>query len=398
MDTVLKGVKVLDVTHYIAGPYCTKILADYGAEVVKIERPVRGDEGRRLEPFYRDESGTERSGFFHYLNTNKKGITLNLKTDEGQAIFKRLVKNSDILVENFHPRVMSGLALDYSALESINPHLVMVSISNFGHTGPYRDFKATEIVLDAMGGWSAIIGHAEREPLKPGGSQAQFLSGLFGSIAAVSAFYGRHMSGAGQHVDISIMEAVLYIQMNLTSYYDYDEIITKRWGNRVSPVPGGIYACKDGYVGAITVTQEKWVALCEWMGMPELADDPRFRTAENRVANVAELDSILAPWLKNYTEAELLQEGQKRRLPFGIPLSAEKLLKSRHLNERGYFMEVDHPITGKIRYPGPPLKMGEMPYTLTRAPFLGEHNEEIYCGRMGFSANDVAKMSAEGIV
>lgn len=398
MEQVLSGVQVLDLTHYIAGPYCTKMLADYGAEVIKIEKPGNGDDARRLAPFYQDDPDPEKSGFFLYLNTNKKGVTLNLKTDAGREMFKQMVRDTDLLVENFHPRVMPGLGLDYSTLEKINPRLVMISISNFGQTGPYRDFKATEIVADAMGGWSALIGHPDREPLKPGGSQAQFVSGLFGSIAAVSAFYGRQMSGVGQHVDISIMEAVLYIQMNITARYAYDDVVIKRYGNRVEPVPGGIFPCKDGYIGAITVTAEKWVALCEWMDMPELVDDPRFKTSEDRIANIDDLDAIMISWLRNHTEEELLFEGQKRRLPFGIPLSAEKLLKSRHLNERGYYVEVDHPITGKIRYPGPQIRMGELPYELKRAPLLGEHNEEIYCRRMGFSKNDLAKMRKQGII
>jgi crotonobetainyl-CoA:carnitine CoA-transferase CaiB-like acyl-CoA transferase len=204
--------------------------------------------------------------------------------------------------------------------------------------------------------------------------------------------------GTGQHVDISIMEAVLFIQMNITSRYDYDEIITKRWGNHVDPLPGSILPCKDGYIGAITVTQEKWVTLCEWMGKPELVEDPRFKTAENRASYADDLDNILRAWLINYTEEELLKEGQKRRLPFGIPLSTEKLLKSGHLNERGYFVEVEHPATGKILYPGPQIRMGELPYELKRAPLLGEHNEEIYCGQMGFSTEDLEKMKEQGII
>jgi CoA:oxalate CoA-transferase len=398
MEQVLSGVRVLDLTHYIAGPYCTKMLADYGAEVIKIEKPECGDGARRLAPFYQDDPGLEKSGFFLYLNTNKKGVTLNLKTDAGREIFKQMVGDTDLLVENFHPRVMPGLGLSYATLEKINPRLVMISISNFGQTGPYRDFKATEIVADAMGGWSAIIGHPDREPLKPGGSQAQFVSGLFGSIAAVSAFYGQQMSGVGQHVDISIMEAVLYIQMNITARYAYDEVVTKRYGNRVEPFPGGIYPCKDGYIGAITVTQEKWVALCEWMGMPELVDDPRFKTSEDRAANIVDLDTILISWLRNYSEEELLREGQKRRLPFGIPMSAQKLVESRHLNERGYFVGVEHPATGKIRYPGPQIHMGNLPYELRRAPLLGEHNEEIYCGRVGLRKNDLPTMKDQGII
>jgi len=398
MEQVLSGVKVLDLTHYIAGPYCTKMLADYGASVIKIERPVKGDGARRLAPFFKDDPHPEKSGFFLYLNTGKKGITLNLKTEAGRDIFKQLLKDADILVENFSPRVMPALGLDYETLEKINPHLVMTSISNFGQTGPYRDYRATEIVLDGMGGWSTIIGHPDREPLKPGGSQAQFVSGLFGAIASVSAYYGRQVSGIGQHVDISIMDAVLYIQMNLTSNYTYNNVVQKRYGNRVAPFPSGILPCKDGYIGAITVTAEKWPVLCEWMGMPGLVDDPRFLTPADRALNIDELDAIMISWLVDHEQEELLREGQKRGLPFGIPASAKMLLESRHLNERGYFVEVDHPMTGKVRYPGAQVRMGDLPYELRRAPLLGEHNEEIYVGRLGFSKDDLVRLREQGVI
>jgi crotonobetainyl-CoA:carnitine CoA-transferase CaiB-like acyl-CoA transferase len=398
VDKVLSGVKVLDLTHYIAGPYCTKMLADYGAEVIKVEKPGAGDAARRLPPFFKDDPHPEKSGFFLYLNTNKKGITLNLKSEAGKKIFADLVRQSDILVENFSPRVMPSLGLDYETLEKINPRLVMTSISNFGQTGPYRDYKATEIVEDAMGGWSTIIGHADREPLKPGGSQAQFVSGLFGAIGSITAYYGASMCGTGQHIDLSIMDAVLYIQMFPTSSYAYDKVIRKRFGSRTAPFPSGILPCQDGYIGAITVTAQKWPVLCEWMGMPELCEDPRFKTPADRALNIDDLDATMISWLIEHNQEELFREGQKRRLPFGIPASAKQLLESPHLNARGYFMEVDHPLTGKVKYPGAQVKFGDLPYELRRAPLMGEHNEEIYCQRMGYNKSELVRMREQGII
>jgi CoA:oxalate CoA-transferase len=398
MEQVLSGIKVLDLTHYIAGPYATKMLADYGAEVVKIEKPGEGDPGRRLQPFFRDRPHPEGSGFFLYLNTNKKSTTLNLKTEAGRHILARLVREADILVENFRPGVMLSLGINYPALEKINPRLVMVSISNFGQVGPYRDYKATEIVLDGMGGWSTIIGHPEREPLKPGGYQSQFVAGLFGAIASVSGYFGVQMSGVGQQIDLSIMDAVLYIQMNITTQYTYDKVIRKRVGNRVGPYPSGILPCRDGYIGAITVTAEKWPVLCEWMGMPELVDDPRFNTVANRALNIDDLDAIMISWLIEHDREELFHEGQKRRLPFGIPCSTEMLLNSSHLKERGYFVPVNHPTTGEIKYPGPQVKFGDIPYTLGRAPLLGEYNEEIYCERLGYTREELVLFKEQGVI
>ncbi len=166
----------------------------------------------------------------------------------------------------------------------------------------------------------------------------------------------------------------------------------------MNPGLSGIYPCADGYIGLITVTQEKWIALCEWMGKPELVEDPRFKTGEARTANIKDLDAVLGSWVKDQKAEDLLREGQKRRLPFGIPMSTQKLLVSRHLNERRYFVEVDHPVTGKIRYPGRQLQIGDLPYQLKRAPLLGEHNQEIYRGRMGFPDDDLIRMKTEGII
>jgi len=397
-EQALAGIKVLDLTHYIAGPYCTKLLADYGAEVTKIERPNTGDGARRMGPFFGNDPHPEKSGLFLYLNTNKLGITLNLKSETGVKIFRELVEDSDILVENFSPRVMPSLGLDYENLERTNPHLVMTSISNFGQSGPYRDYKATEIVADAMGGWMAIIGDPEREPLKPGGYQAQFVAGLFGAVGTMTAFYGQEMTGIGQHVDISIMDAVLYIQMNITSMYSYNKQIRKRIGNRVWPPPGSILPCKDGYIGAIAVTTQQWKTLCLWIGMPELTEDPRFLTVVDRAEHADELDAILIPWLVEHEQEELLGEAQKRRLPFAVPASTKMLLESQHLKERDYFVEVEHPATGKVCYPGAQFKMDDLPYELKRAPLLSEHNEEVYCRRLGYTKSDLVKLREQGII
>ena len=397
-QTALNGVKVLDLTHQIAGPYCTNLMGDYGAEVIKVERPGVGDGARRMGPFYKNEPHPEKSGFFLYLNTNKKGITLNLKSETGINIFKDLVKESDIVVENFRPGVMQQLGIGYDSLAEIRPGLVMTSISNFGQSGPYRDFKSSEIVADAMGGWMHVVGHPDREPLKPGGSQAQFVGGLFGSIGAMTAFHCQAVSGVGQHVDISLMEAVLFIQMNITSAYSYYEHIITRAGNFVWPPPGTILPCKDGYIGVIAVTDSQWKELCKWMEKPELIEDPLFLTAADRSDNYEMLEFHLLDWLADHETEDLFREAQKRRLPFGIPVNSEKLLQSEHLRERGYFVEVDHPATGKITYPGAQVKMGDLHYELKRAPLLGEHNEEIYCDRLGFGKTDLVKLRESGTI
>lgn len=397
-EQALSGVKVLDLTHFIAGPYCTKLLADYGAEVIKVERPGIGDSTRRMGPFFGDDPHPEKSGRFLYLNTNKKGITLNLKTKAGVGILKKLAADADILVENFSPGVMQRLGLDYEELKKINPRLTVTSISNFGQTGPYRDFKSSELVGDAMGGWMMVVGDPERQPLKPGGSQAQHVGGLFGSVGTMTAFYGSQDTGVGQHVDISLMEAVLYIQMNITSTYSYHEQITKRNGNFVWPPPGSIIPCKDGYIGVIAVTNSQWEKLCDWMGIPELIEDPAFANVVDRTENLDLLLAHIISWAMDYTPDELFREAQKRKIPFGIPASSKMLLESNHLKERGYFVEVDHPATGKVLYPGPQVKMGDLPYELRPAPLLGQHNEDVYCGRLGYSKEDLVRLREQEVI
>ncbi len=392
----LSDVKVLDLTHHLAGPYSTKLLADYGAEVIKVERPGSGDPARGMAPFLDDVPGLDRSGLFLYLNTNKRSLTLNLKSATGVSILKELAKDADILVESFSPRVMPSFGLDYDTLEALNPSLVMTSISSFGQTGPYRDFRATEITADAMGGWMSVIGHPDREPLKTGGNQAQFVSGLMAGIATMTAFHGRDAVG-GQYVDISIMDTVVYIQMNTTQVYAYHQRVTKRLGNIVLPVPGMIMPCRDGHIGVIAVTTSQWQALCEWTGIPELIEIASI----GRVARGQRLDEIqalLLPWLLERDQEDLLREAQSRRIPFGVPSSSQRLLASQHLNQRGYFVEVDHPETGKLRYPGAQVKIGDLHYELQRAPTLGEHNQEIIVDRLGYSRQDLVRLRQQGVI
>lgn len=197
MEMALSDIKVLDLTWYIAGPYCTKLLADYGAEVIKIEKPGCGDPARRMPPFFKDDPDPEKSGLFLHLNTNKRSITLNLKTEAGKDIFKKLVKKADIVVENFSPRVMSSLGLSYAELEKINPMIVMTSISNFGQAGPYRDFKASELVLSAMGSAMRSCGQPDREPLKLYGNVLQYQSGAVSAVATMGTLFGARTMGEG---------------------------------------------------------------------------------------------------------------------------------------------------------------------------------------------------------
>ena len=404
-EQALSDVKVLDLTWHIAGPYCTKLLAGYGAEVIKVEKPGEGDPTRRMGPFFKDDPHPEKSGLFLHLNTNKKGITLNLKSATGKKILKALVSDVDILVESFSPRVMPSLGLDYQTLEQINPKLVMVSISNFGQSGPYRDFKASEIVEYAMGGEMYSTGTAGREPLKLGGNVTQYQAGTVAAVATMGALYGAECQEVGQHVDVSIMETQAGSTDRRIIYllgYACAGVLTTRWpppreAVRMMILPQGVYPCKDGFINTLSLPQW-WPRYLEAMEMPELKDDPRFQNIFSAEAGM-EFDAIWYSWLADHTKAELFEIFREARIASAPVNSPEDLLKYPHLKERQYFTEIDHPETGKVDYPGAPFKMTETPCQARHpAPLLGQHNEEIYCKLLGYSREELVKLRESGVI
>ena len=405
LEQALSGVKVLDLTWHITGPYCTKLLADYGADVIKIERPGKGDPTRSIGPFFKDDPNPEKSGPFLHLNTNKKGITLNLKTATGKTIIKELVKKVDMLVESFRPRVMPSLGLDYATLKKLNPKLVMVSISSFGQTGPYRDFKASEIVEYAMGGEMYSSGIASREPLKLGGNVIQYQAGTVAAVATMGAFYTAESEGIGQHVDISIMETQAGTADRRIMYllsYIMAGVITTRWpppreAVRMLIMPQGVYPCRDGFVNTLSLPQW-WPRYIEALGMPELKDDPRFQNIYSAEAGM-EFDAIWYSWLADHDKQELFDIFLKSKIASAPLNSPEDLVKNPHLKEREYFVEIDHPETGKVTYPGAPFKMSESPWKIRDpAPLLGQHNKEIYCDLLGYTQEEMVKLREGGII
>jgi CoA:oxalate CoA-transferase len=405
LEQALSGVKVLDLTWHIAGPYCTKLLADYGADVIKVERPGKGDPTRAMGPFFKDDPHPEKSGLFLHLNTNKKGITLNLKSATGKKILKQLIADADILVESFRPHVMPGLGLDYQTLEKVNPRLVMVSISSFGQNGPYRDFKASEIVEYAMGGEMYSTGIADREPLKLGGNVIQYQAGTVAAVATMGALYSAEDQGTGQHVDVSIMETQVGSADRRIMYilsYIMAGVITTRWpppreAVRMLIMPQGVYPCKDGFVNTLSLPQW-WPRYIEALGMPELKDDPRFQNIYSAEAGM-EFDAIWYSWLADHTKEELFEIFLKSKIASAPVNSPEDLLKYTQLKAREYFVEVDHPETGEVTYPGAPFKMSETSWKIRQpAPLLGQHNEEIYCRLLGYTSEELMKLREGGII
>ena len=401
-EQVLSGLKVLDLTHYISGPFCTKLLADFGADVIKVEKPGSGDAARRMGPFPGDIPDSEKSGLFLHLNTNKSGITLNLKTKTGKKIFKELVKETDVLVENFSPRVMPGLGLDYQTLKKINPQLVMTSISNFGQSGPYRDFMASEIVLLALSGQMNRLGDPDREPLKGALSEYQYFAGEMASMVTIAAAIRSSAKATGEHIDISILETIVSDINNRVFEYDYSGSIGRRTTARHHPVfPMGGFPASDGYIAIQgSGAGERWMPrLFKMIGKPELKDDPRFASPQSRIENIDEFNALLYVWLAEHTKQEVFDAAAVARYPMAPVYNTGELVNNPHYRARGFFTEIEHPVAGKLTYPGALVKMSEAGYANRKpAPLLGQHNKEIYCELLGYSLQDLDILRMRGII
>ncbi len=398
MPAALDGVSVLDLTHCIAGPYCTRLLAGFGADVLKIE-PPGGELGRRMAPFFHDEPGPDTSLPFAYLNAGKRSLTLNLKSEEGRGILLSLLPETDVLVENFAPRVMPSLGLDYASLREIAPHLVMVSISNFGQTGPYRDYKATDIVEYALGGLMYIFGAYNREPLKHAFNQAQFKAGTDAASATLMALYHQRMTGRGQHVDVSIQEAVASGLRDVVNNYTYTGAIRRRQPNHSGDLQR-IRATADGYLlpnpglgGGLN-----WDSFVEFLDLPDL-DDDRFRTPSARLANAEELGRILDEYFIRQNKYDMFYGSHERRFIFGVIQSPEEALNDPQFVHRGYFVEHEHPAMGRLKFPGAPFIMESTPWgTGNPAPSAGQHSSQVLGQRLGYTAAQQAQLRSQGVI
>ncbi len=394
----LEGLRVLDLTHWVAGPYSTRLMATQGAEVIKIERPGGGDAARRVGPFP-DGVPDLSSGALHlYLNPSKKSVTLDIATVTGRTILRELVDWAEVVVENFHPRVMASLGLDYESLREQKPSLVMTSISNFGQTGPYRDFEAKEINLYAVGGLMYITGDPEKEPLHMAARLSQYGAGQNAFAGTLSALWHRDSTGEGQQVDVAISEYLATILENALSMYSYAGANFQRTGNRgYGRAAWGPYPCRNGHVGVIAGPDHKWPEMAELMGIPELGD-PKFDDRAGRGENADELDSLMLPWLMEHDKRDIFEQAQKRGLAFSYVATPEDILGWEHLESRDFFADVEHPGELTLRHPSGPFKTDEMEWTLGPAPFPGEHNREVICELLGYSASDLVRLRGMGAI
>jgi CoA:oxalate CoA-transferase len=391
----LSGMKIIDLSHYIAGPYCTKLLCGLGADVIKVERPGGGDPARRLGPFPGDEPDPERSGIFSFLNVGKRGITLNLKTQSGVKIFKKLIKDADVLVENFEPRVMPGLGLGYDSLSKINPKLVMVSISNFGQYGPYRDYKATEIIAEALGGYMYLVGTYDREPVKSGIYLAQYYAGATAAAAALTATFA---ADVGQHLDISLMESVSFSLFYPLGSYSYYGAIPRRTPKIDSAELGySLLPAQDGFVYPLTYGYVDWGTLARVvLEHPEL-DNPKFDNFTARTEHIEELKAIMLSILSDKSAQEIFHKAQSVGFPWGFVRRVDEVANCPQLLARGFYRVVSDSAGQELQWPGQPFSMAT-PWKVGKPPLFGEHNEEIYCGYLGYSKTELMKLRDSNII
>lgn len=400
----LDDVRVLDM----GGPpalYCTKLLADLGADVIKIE-PPEGDPARRIGPFFRDEPHPEKSLYWFHFNTNKRSVTLNLEVADGREIFRRLARRADILIETFPPEHLDKVGLGYSVLREVNSRLIHVSITPFGQTGPWKNYKASDLIGVAAGGLMYVCGWPDRPPVRMGGSQAYHQASFHATAGTLIALYDRLTTGEGQHVDVAMHEAVPLSLIVTVFDYLARGIIRKREGNQFDIPAQGLFQCRDGYVDSrVLFYSGNWERVVQWMDSEGMAGDlkeeqwsnPEYRRQASAIQHINEL---FGAFVAKHTKQEIFEEGQRRGLVVARVNTAEDVAQDPHLAARRFFVPVAHPELGcTLQYLGAPYRLSETPWAIKRrAPLLGEHNTEIYEGELGLSKQDVLVLKQGGII
>jgi len=395
MPGPLDGIKVLDLTRVLAGPYATMLLGDLGAEVIKIEQPDTGDESRNFGPF--------KNGFSLYfmsVNRGKRSITLNLKTERGQAIFKQLLAHTDVLVENFRPGTMEKLGLDYDTLKTEYPALIYAACSGFGQTGPYAQQGAYDMIIQGMGGIISITGEPEGPPVRVGTSISDITAALFTTIGILSALHHRSQTGKGQFVDVAMLDSLVAVLENAVVRYFATGEAPKPLGARHPAItPFEAFASADGHVIIALGNDTLWAKFCTHVNRPALILDKRFRTNADRTENHAELFPILSEIMAQRTTDAWIEALGKIGVPCGPINAMDKVVSHPQVQAREMITRIAHQITGEVEVPGVPIKLSETPGNVDApAPSLGEHTTEILTSILKMSPDEVANLKQDGVI
>jgi len=382
----LEGIKVLDLSRVLAGPYCTMMLADFGADIIKIEPPNVGDDSRAFGPFVGKESA-----YFMSLNRNKRSMILNFKRQEECDLFKELVKQADVVVENYRPGTMEKFGLGYEELKKINPKLIYAACSGFGHSGPYQDKPAYDIIVQAMGGIMSITGAEDGEPTRVGASIGDIIAGMFTAYGVLLAMFHRERTGEGQKVDVGMLDCQLAILENAIARYVTSGVVPGPLGNRhPSITPFASFTAQDGHIIVGAGNDRLWERLCTILERTDLIKDARFDTNSNRTANVKELAVIFNGIFSTKPIQAWLDILEQAGLPCAPINTIDKVVNDPHIAAREMIVEVEHPVAGKLKMPGVPVKMSATPGAVeTHAPLLGQHTAEILKELLGWDKEKV---------
>lgn len=395
MEKALQGMKILDFTRVYSGPYCTMLLADLGADVIKVEAVGKGDDTRHFAPIKNGQSG-----YYLYLNRSKKSITLDLKSEQGKKIALELAKWADVIIENFSPGTMQRLKLDYEEIKKVNPEVVYASISGFGQTGPYRNKVAYDAVAQAMGGWTNLTGFPGQVPARVGPAISDAATGVHTAVAILAAVYYKQATGKGQYIDIAMMDTVFSMLENAVSIKTLLGESPQRIGNsNPSSAPYNMYQTKDSYIVIATANDGLFTKLIHVMGQPDLIKEERFATNPARKANQKALDDIIENWTKQHTNAEIEAWLDEARVPVASLKSIDQLVEDPQIEVRQMLIEQDCPNVGKVKFPGNPIKLSQTPPdTSTRAPMLGEHTEEILKNILCYNDETIKSLKQKNII
>ena len=401
IESALAGLRVVEWSQMVAGPYCAKLLADLGAEVIKVEAPCKGDGARSHGPFPGDIPDRERSGLFLLLNTNKLGITLDIGSPEGNKIFRKLVEEANVLITDLPGNRLQELGLDYPAVQSHNPGLVFVSITPFGRTGPYSKYRAYPLNTFNAGGEAymtpADTPFMDRPPLKLANYAGEFMCGISSASAVLFAYFHSLRTGEGQLVDVSKQEALMFLNMDEIQRYPHYGASTSRL-TRGLPI-GGMLPCKDGYVAFFPMRREHWAAFFQVLQGPDSLKDENLTNLNYLEEHRKELMGMALEFLMKRTRQEIFSSPWAKECPLGPVYSVDEVVNSPQMQFRGYFVQLDHSVAGKMNYPSAPYRFSRTPWAVQRAaPRLGEHNADIYCGRLGYSREELGELVALGII
>ena len=398
MAKALDGIRIVDLTQYEAGPSCTQLLAWLGADVIKVE-PLAG-EANRLG--LSDKPGVDSWGFL-FFNANKKSVTLNLKHARGRALLDDLLRHADVLTENFGPGVMERLGLGWETLHALNPKLIAASVKGFGSTGPYAGYKSFEFVAQAMAGVMSLNGEPDGPPLKVPAGLGDTGAGLHLAVGILAALLQRQATGLGQQVEVAQQDAVANLtRVHIREQYMNGEPVPRRGNRQFGNAPVNAYRCRPGgpndYLFVHGVTPDMFQALMRAIGRPDLADDPALRTRAGRFARVDEIDALIEAWTGKHTKYEAMEILAGAGVACGAVLDSAEVLSNEHLRGRGMVVDLEHPDRGRFPMLGNPVRLSASPTEVRRAPLLGEHTAEVLGGLLGLSADELARLKADGAV